>query len=773
VTEFLARIGEILADADQERPPSHAWDRLLPEIAERAAQGGPYTAALWIADDDTGCAHTLWTLLTENGPVRDPPCAVSIAADSSETAALHAVCAAARQQWAPAAPPDQSHCLILPLIFTDRKQEPPNRYRLGLISLLVRQNSDDAGLQTAVRMAAAWLRLNREARVMRALTDLQHRRQQVDTVDDLATMLCGILADHANARKSCALYIPSGDRLVRRDDFKGGCSGVAPREFAADCAIAGWHFAGDAAESEFETALLRFGSDGLQRGQHALLPDLILRDLIGCDRSEHPVSVLLCRIRDRRVGYAPQAPIALLVMACEPRVSRDHPSIGGAFTRTHRRTLEQSLDYFRNSYALLLQRERMGTIQQRVEEIASRTIDVMNEAHDMAHLSAFAMLAIEAVPAVINAVAIEWKSSGEIRYHPASLDKAGSEHQAQSPNWLPTIPADWRNGKFCEVRRDEGICVLVPVGASSGGPQRQILALHLRSHALSIVERHLVEQIGAECRAELNRHLHKPQWELQLAEVRHNLRSVIQSVVGKAAKVGDLYQVVHEASPPADEVKERLITRAQYRKAINQLNLASNQLLTLTENIRTLVGSGPRIDLQLAPVDLPAEIKAIIAMFREEIERRGLQCVLSIENEAVLGHVSADRQWIHVLLFNLIENAVKYSSRDGRIDVRLWAQWPFWRLEVVNNGKYIPPEHRRQIFQPYYRVPSEKGEQGMPGTGLGLWSVQRIVELHQMAGVRLTGGKSIEVDSQRNESHGLRARNYFRIAIPLHVKGAA
>jgi signal transduction histidine kinase len=776
MSEFIAEIGVILAEADQVAALPQAWARLLPAIANYAAgQGCDWTAGLWVSDVADGTRLTLWDLVTAKGKVEQPPCGVSIAVAEFQQHNLIKVCLDRRLAWAPDAAPAQDRLLILPLT-VDYQPGRPNA--LGFISLLLEQEMADnrrQDIDIAMAMASAWLRLNREARTTGALFDLQRRRQSADKVTTLATMLCDVLRDHAHAKKCCTVYGQKADTLGRLDQHRSGASALAPQEFAAHSPVVDWfHAPSDEQEAEFETKLLRFEADGGQMDDTVLGSQLSLRDLIGVNPEGKPVTLLLCRLFDRREKNEPLVPIIFVILACEPVMSGQTRAIGGSFSQLHRQTLALALDYFRNSYSLLLERELLAEMQIRVEQITNRIADMFDEDDDIKPLAQFSQLVETIVPSVISATAIERKivDNREIyRFHHGDGRRA-------KPDWLTTLPSP--NGSRVALRLPlpKGTCMvqLVHVDKDKYHQKHYWIALRVRGLDLSRVERHLVEQVTAECRAQLNRHLHRSNWALQLGEVRHNMRSVVHSLVGKSATVSELFQAIRNPQLDPAIIRDRLIVRAQYHKAMAQLEYATHQLLCLTENMRTLA-SGAKIVLQLSSCDLSEELAGVLGLFSDEIERRELTSYPDIKDAGVLNHVSADNRWLHILLFNLIENAVKYAYRRTRIDIRLWAQNGFWRLEVINEGKPIPHDMRSRIFEPYVRVPPQDGEQVMPGTGLGLYSVRRIVELHQMPGLSPPWKEAIFVDSQivdRPDDTGkLTARNIFRISMPLQVKAAS
>ena len=75
---------------------------------------------------------------------------------------------------------------------------------------------------------------------------------------------------------------------------------------------------------------------------------------------------------------------------------------------------------------------------------------------------------------------------------------------------------------------------------------------------------------------------------------------------------------------------------------------------------------------------------------------------------------------------NLFSNAVKYSPRESRVDVRIIDEGESWLVDVADHGDGIPDEFKEAIFERFERG----GRNGVKGSGLGLAIVKRIVELH-------------------------------------------
>lgn len=103
-----------------------------------------------------------------------------------------------------------------------------------------------------------------------------------------------------------------------------------------------------------------------------------------------------------------------------------------------------------------------------------------------------------------------------------------------------------------------------------------------------------------------------------------------------------------------------------------------------------------------------------------------------VEIELTGGHfdVTADRRMIDELLYNLIDNGVKYNKEGGRVIVDLLRSPDgMCRIAVSDTGIGIPEEHRPRVFERFYRVDKSRSKK-TGGTGLGLSIVKHITEYH-------------------------------------------
>lgn len=175
--------------------------------------------------------------------------------------------------------------------------------------------------------------------------------------------------------------------------------------------------------------------------------------------------------------------------------------------------------------------------------------------------------------------------------------------------------------------------------------------------------------------------------------------------------------------PPEERLRETL---ALVDRQVNHLDRMVGDLLD-----RISVQSGD-LQLKLERVDVRSLAHDVAALYRDTTRRH------TIDLTAPPSEVSlrCDPVRVSQVLTNLVSNAAKYSPAGGRIGIEVAASDEEVILAVSDEGIGISAEQRAHLFEPFRRVGRLRDE--VPGTGLGLFVVRRIVEAH--------GGR-IDVDS--------------------------
>jgi len=103
--------------------------------------------------------------------------------------------------------------------------------------------------------------------------------------------------------------------------------------------------------------------------------------------------------------------------------------------------------------------------------------------------------------------------------------------------------------------------------------------------------------------------------------------------------------------------------------------------------------------------------------------------VIEVKNHAPEIKILADRQYISIVLSNLIDNAIRYIEGSGKVVILLNKKGPRVYLEVKDNGVGIPAGERNNIFHKFFRS-SNVLRHRTEGSGLGLYLARAFVEMH-------------------------------------------
>ena len=207
----------------------------------------------------------------------------------------------------------------------------------------------------------------------------------------------------------------------------------------------------------------------------------------------------------------------------------------------------------------------------------------------------------------------------------------------------------------------------------------------------------------------------------------------------------------HELRSPltAVQLQLQLVKRAgsteERAAALDRLEAGVQRSTRLVQQLLTLARQDPQEpDVEQTSFDLDRLAHELVADFEPMAQHHGL--TLTLESLGPL-QIRGDRESLRVMLSNLVDNAIRYTSQGGVV-VRVQRRGSDVTLQVEDTGSGIPPDERERVFDRFYRVPGHKADEG--GSGLGLAIVKRVAERH---GGRVTldsgsGGSGLRVTVQ-------------------------
>ncbi len=189
------------------------------------------------------------------------------------------------------------------------------------------------------------------------------------------------------------------------------------------------------------------------------------------------------------------------------------------------------------------------------------------------------------------------------------------------------------------------------------------------------------------------------------ANVSHELKTPLTSISGYAEMI--------ESGMAKDEDVKRFAGTI-HREAGRLLNLISDIIrLSQLDESKTPVSH--------APVDLRAIAQECQETLTPSAEKKGIEITVEGPETVVRG----ERNSLWELVYNLMDNAIRYNRVNGSVNVTLKDH----AISVSDTGIGIAPEHQERIFERFYRV-DKSHSRATGGTGLGLSIVKHVAERH-------------------------------------------
>ncbi|MDO4281875.1 MAG: HAMP domain-containing sensor histidine kinase [Peptococcaceae bacterium] len=204
---------------------------------------------------------------------------------------------------------------------------------------------------------------------------------------------------------------------------------------------------------------------------------------------------------------------------------------------------------------------------------------------------------------------------------------------------------------------------------------------------------------------------------LELSEEKHRLKELVSDIS-------------HQTKTPIANIKlylemmedERDVDRNQdYLKKMNgQVDKLDFLLQSMVKMSRLETGT---IRIQKQHVPLADTLAMAIGQVVAQADQKNIQIHVQYDEQLRLNH---DKKWTAEAIFNILDNAVKYTNAGGNIHVVVCRQELFTKISIADTGKGIAPERQATIFTRFYREPEVHDEEGI---GIGLYLAREIITL--------------------------------------------
>ena len=190
-----------------------------------------------------------------------------------------------------------------------------------------------------------------------------------------------------------------------------------------------------------------------------------------------------------------------------------------------------------------------------------------------------------------------------------------------------------------------------------------------------------------------------------ISSVSHELRTPLTSIRGWV-------ETLRTLDDPEDE---------NYRKGLEIINNETGRLNNMVEELLDFSRlQNGRIRMECRPLDLVAELTDAVLFCEARIRQEGLLLHYAEPEEMIPVYADPDR--LRQVFINILDNAIKYSAPGGRITVKLWAGEYKAFVEIIDQGRGIPPEDLENVKTKFY-----KGSNSVRGSGIGLALVDSIM----------------------------------------------
>ena len=190
-----------------------------------------------------------------------------------------------------------------------------------------------------------------------------------------------------------------------------------------------------------------------------------------------------------------------------------------------------------------------------------------------------------------------------------------------------------------------------------------------------------------------------------ISSVSHELRTPLTSIRGWV-------ETLRTLDDPEDE---------NYRKGLEIINNETARLYNMVEELLDFSRlQNGRLKMSCHPLDLVAELTDAVLFCEARIQREGL--LLSYSEPEEMIPVYADPNRLRQVFINILDNAIKYSAPGGRITVKIWQGEYKAFIEIIDQGRGIPPEDLENVKTKFY-----KGSNSVRGSGIGLALVDSIL----------------------------------------------
>lgn len=198
-----------------------------------------------------------------------------------------------------------------------------------------------------------------------------------------------------------------------------------------------------------------------------------------------------------------------------------------------------------------------------------------------------------------------------------------------------------------------------------------------------------------------------------ISNITHELKTPI-ATVGVAIEALRNFNAIQDPT----RTKEYLDISAN---ELQRLNLLVDKVLKLS------MFEKQEVELKFEPVNLEGVVAEVVESLKLQLEKNHARVTINSEGDMVL---QGDRLHLLSVVFNLLDNAIKYSKDEPLVKIELQEKDDTVVLTVADNGIGISPEYQDKVFDKFFRIP-HGDTHNAKGYGLGLSYVAQVIQKHK------------------------------------------
>ncbi len=221
-----------------------------------------------------------------------------------------------------------------------------------------------------------------------------------------------------------------------------------------------------------------------------------------------------------------------------------------------------------------------------------------------------------------------------------------------------------------------------------------------------------------------------------ISEIAHQMRTPLANIESYTCLLRDAAENTEAGDEPGKIGQERQQYLSALEESERKLHFLVDSFVKMSRLEQHI------IQIRKDEMDLLKTVQNVFGQIQNRAEEKGIRFRIRMPEQAACAH---DPNWLGEALFNILDNAVKYSAPGGSIEVTLQQNEMYTKFQVRDYGLGIEAGEENQIFRRFYRGRRVTVQEGF---GIGLYLAREIIRLHGgfVTAKRMEPGLLIEVD---------------------------